>query len=83
MFSVTDDGVVDHQPDGHTSASSVRQVQRKAERRQHQERRSRQMGATTEGISAARSVPRKTKFTSATSARAIPIVTHTSWMASR
>ena len=42
---------------------------------------SRQIGATIDGISAALSVPRKMKFTSATSSIAMPIVIHTSSMA--
>ena len=40
-----------------------------------------QIGATIEGISAARQVPRNRKFTSATSASEIDMVIQTSWIA--
>ena len=42
---------------------------------------SRQIGATTDGMIAARRVPRKMKLTSATSAMEMPMVIHTSSMA--
>ncbi len=42
---------------------------------------SRQMGATTDGMIAARRLPRKMKLTRATRAMEMPIVTHTSSMA--
>jgi hypothetical protein len=77
-----DDGVVDDEADGQHQRQQGQQVQREAERRQHHEGGEQADRATTVGITAARRVPRKTKLTSATRASAMPIVIHTSWMAS-
>jgi hypothetical protein len=82
MFSVTTMASSTTRPTASTSASSVSRFSEKPSGASTMKVESRQIGATTVGMSAARRVPRKMKFTSPTRASAMPMVIHTSWIAS-
>ena len=81
MFSVTTMASSTTSPMASTMASRVSRFSEKPKAASTMKMHSKQIGAMIDGISAARSVPRKTKLTRATSTRAMPTVIHTSSMA--
>ena len=81
MFSTTTMASSTTRPMASTSASSVSRFSENPSGASTMKVASRQMGATMDGISAARRLPRKMKLTRATRAIEMPMVIHTSSMA--
>ena len=77
------DGVVDHEADGQHERQQGQEVDGESSGARTMNVDRRQIGATSDGISAARSVPRNRKFTRATAQRAISMVHQTSSIACR
>ncbi|MNI28646.1 hypothetical protein D3C73_824340 [compost metagenome] len=81
MFSTTTMASSTTRPMASTRASSVSRFSEKPSGARTMKVDSKQMGATIDGMSAARRLPRKMKLTRATRAMAMPMVIHTSSMA--
>ena len=83
MFSTTTMASSTTNPIANTKASSVSRLMEKPSAPSTMKVERMQTGATIVGMIAARAVPRKTKFTNATSASDIDMVIQTSWIAWR
>ncbi len=83
MFSTTTMASSTTSPMASTRASRVRRLIENPNGARTMKVDRMQIGATTAGISAARQVPRKRKFTRATSTREMDMVIQTSWIAWR